>query len=166
MRNKRSKRGQMRVIEVILALFIIVFALSFANVFSVTPSSPKYQYTELEKLGYNVLHDLDQQGLLPRFVYDSEWSNITAALRVSFPINVYFNLTVYRVEKIGAADSFEYQYNSLNDKSADGEIFYGEPAAFSSSADVASVTYSMVGPVNRSATNYDPRVLILSLTRG
>jgi len=156
----------MRIIEVILALFIIVFALGFANVFSVTPSSPKYQYTELEKLGYNVLHDLDLQGLLPRFVYNNEWTNITAALRVSFPINVYFNLTIYRIQKIGGDGSIIYQYDLVNNEATDGQIFYGEPAAFFSSADVASVTYSLVGPVNSTVTSYDPRILILSLTRG
>ncbi len=168
MRNNRGKRGQMRVIEVILALFILVFALTFASFLSVTPASPKYQSTELEKLGYNVLHDLDKLGLLPKFVYANEWGNITAALRVNLPINVYFNLTVYQINEITTHDTTVYDYNPLNNNSP---IFYGEPLAFSFSTDVASVTYCMVGaikgtPEDDLEAKYEPRVLVLKLTRG
>jgi len=170
MNIKNNRKGQMRIIEVILALFIIVFALSFASLLSITPASPKYQSTELEKLGYNVLHDLDKQGLLPEFVYKDEWNNITAALRVNLPINVFFNLTIYSISENMASQKITYEYEPLNVGTA-SSIFYGETEAFSENTDVASVTYCMVGtPQNITAefyeTKYDPRILVLQLTQG
>jgi len=152
-----DNKGQMRVIETILASFIIVFALSFANILAITPTSPKYEVTELEKLGYNVLHDLDKQGLLARFVYTEEWDNIKAALRVTLPLDVYFNMTVY--------DLYGTEVN-------DAEIFYGDPEAFTTSKNIASVTYGLTGYPKRNETTgnyqatYNPRMLILQLARG
>jgi hypothetical protein len=141
---------------VILASFVIVFALSFANILAIVPTSPKYEATELEKLGYNVLYDLDKQGLLPRFVYNGEWENLTAALRVSLPLDVYFNMTIYYVN---------------GTKVAHQQIFYGDITTFAISKNVASVTYGLAGHLIKiNATqyeaNYDPRILILQLTRG
>jgi len=141
-----NAKGQMRVVEVILASFVIIFALSFANIFAVIPTSPKYEVTELEKLGYNVLHDLDKQGLLPHFVYSEDWNNLTAALRVSLPMDVYFNLTVYDLNR-----------TQIND----APIFYGDASAFENSKNVASVTYGLVGH-----DSYNPRILVLQLVRG
>jgi len=141
-----NAKGQMRVVEVILASFVIIFALSFVNIFAVTPTSPKYEVTELEKLGYNVLHDLDKQGLLPHFVYSEDWNNLTAALRVSLPMDVYFNLTVYDLNR-----------TQIND----APIFYGDASAFENSKNVASVTYGLVGH-----DSYNPRILVLQLVRG
>ena len=152
-----GNKGQMRIIEVILASFIIVFALSFANIFAITPTSPKYEATELEKLGYNVLHDLDEQGLLARFVYYEEWDNLKAALRVTLPLDVYFNMTVYDLR--GA---------KINDVT----IFYGDSETFTNSKNIASVTYGLIGypKCNQTTGNYqaiyDPRILILQLARG
>jgi hypothetical protein len=156
MTKSNDVKGQMRIIEVILASFIIVFALSFANILAIVPTSPKYEATELEKLGYNVLHDLDKQGLLPRFVYKEEWGNLTAALRVSLPLDVYFNMTVY-----------DLQGTKINNVT----IYYGDPETFTASKNIASVTYGLVGyPIKLNATqyqaNYEPRTLILQLTRG
>ncbi len=150
----------MRVIETILASFIVVFALSFANIFAVTPTSPRYETTELEKLGYNVLHDLDEQGLLARFVYAEEWGSIKAALRVTLAFDVYFNMTVYRLQ------------NDTLVRVNDDRIFYGEPETFTASGNIASVTYGLVGYSLRNQTTdgyesvYDPRILVLQLARG
>lgn len=152
-----GNKGQMRVIETILASFIIVFALSFANIFAITPTSPKYEATELEKLGYNVLHDLDEQELLARFVYTEEWDNIKAALRVTLPLDVYFNMTIY--------DLHDTKIN-------DAKIFYGDPETFTTSKNIASVTYGLIGYTKRNQTTgnyqaiYNPRMLILQLARG
>ncbi len=156
MTRDKGLKGQMRVIEVILASLVIVFALSFANILAIVPTSPKYEATELEKLGYNVLHDLDKQGLLPRFVYKEEWENLTAALRVTLPFDVSFNMTVYNLDGI-----------KINDK----PIFYGEITTFTISKNVASVTYGLVGYAERGEkgeymAKYDPRILILQLSRG
>jgi len=151
-----GNKGQMRVIETILASFVIIFALSFVNIFAVAPTSPKYEATELEKLGYNVLHDLDKQGLLACFVYYEEWDNLEAALRVTLPLDVYFNMTVY-----------DLNGNKVNDI----PVCYGDPETFATSKVVASVTYGLTGsPIKINATqyqaNYDPTILNLQLVRG
>jgi len=140
----------MRVIETILASFVLIFAIAFLNIFTVNPRSSTYEVDDLEKLGYNVLHDLDEQRLLGRFVYNpSEWAtNLTTAFRVSFPSDIYFNLTIYDIND-----------TLLNSNTP---ISYGDPKVFSGSTPVASVTYILVGH----DWNYDPRILRLVLTRG
>ena len=166
MRRNRGTKGMMRIVEVIMALFIMVFALSFANLLSITPASPKYEATELEKLGYNVLHDLDKQGLLSRFVYGingvPEWSNLTAALRVNFPLNVYFNLTVSQLDKVFDGDMTNFTYPQVNPS----PIVYGENDTFLLSNEVASITYTLVGYPTQSQYVYSPRILTLELSRG
>lgn len=137
----------MRVVETILASFVILFALAFVNIFAVTPTSPKYEASDLEKWGHNVLHGLDEQRLLGRFVYNGEWENLTAALMVSLPSDVYFNLTVY-----------DLNGNIVND----APIMYGEPEVFVTSNMTASVQYCLPGY----QTYYNPRILILQLVRG
>jgi len=154
-----GNKGQMRIIEAILASFIIIFALSFANIFAITPTSPKYEVTELQKLGYNVLHDLDEQALLARFIYNGEWDNITAALRVMLPLEVYFNMTVYELQ-----DNSSRAINNAT-------IFYGDIETFITSKNIASVTYGLAGyatKINGGTYQaiYDPRILILQLVRG
>ena len=155
----KSTNGQMRVVESILASFIIVFAITFVNTFAVTPRSSTYEVGDLEKLGHNALHDLDEQRLLSRFVYDqSEWStNFTVALRISLPSAVYFDLKIKRLN------------GSLLNSNV--PIRYGDPEVFDNSASVASVTYSIVGysrfdPATGSQLKYEPRTLILLLVRG
>lgn len=155
----RSKNGQMRVIESILASFIVIFAISFVNTFAVTPRSSTYEVGDLEKLGFNMLQDLDEQRLLSGFVYNqSTWStNFTIALRVSLPSDVYFDLKIYDLNQ-----------DLLN---SDVPIRYGDAGLFTSSASVASITYSLVGYSRFDSTAgsqfmYEPRTLILLLVRG
>lgn len=137
----------MRVIETILASLVIVFALTFVNIFAVTPYSTRYETSDLEKLGHNVLHDLDEKRLLTHFVYEEEWENLTAALSVSLPTDIYFNLTVFDLDGTVV--------NSM-------QICYGDPAVFSTSNMTASVQYILPGY----QMNYDPRILRLELVRG
>jgi len=146
MRVMRNKRGQVRVIEAIMASLIVVFAITVVNLFSVTPVSPKYEAGELEKIGFNVLHDLDEEKLLARFVYNGEWANLTAALAASLPTDVYFNLTVY--DMAGAV--------------VNQPIGYGTSRVFTDSDYVASVTYVVPGY----KLAYRSRVLVLQLVRG
>ena len=147
MRLAFDRRGQMRVIEAIMASLLIVFAVVFVDLFAVTPVSPKYESGELEKIGFNVLHDLDEQELLSRFVGNGEWANMTLALAASLPTDVYFNLTVY--------DTVGNVVNSV-------PICYGTSRVFSNSTYVASVTYVVPGY----RMLYRPRVLVLQLVRG
>ena len=142
-----DRRGQMRVIEAMMASLLIVFAVVFVDLFAVTPVSPKYESGELEKVGFNVLHDLDEQELLGRFIGNGEWANMTSALAASLPTDVYFNLTVF--------DMAGTVVNSV-------PISYGTSRVFSNSTYVASVTYVVPGY----QMLYRPRVLVLLLVRG
>jgi len=136
----------MRVVEALMASLLIVVAVTFINVLAVTPLSPAYEATELEKVGYNVLYDLDERGLLCRFVYNREWGNLTAALMVALPTDVYFNLTVYNLDD-----------TVVNDV----PLRYGDPNIFESSGSVASVSYIVPGY----QIYYDPKILLLQLVR-
>ena len=144
--KNRGKSGQMRIIEALLASFLILFAIAFVNLFALTPTSQTYEAGELEKIGFNVLHDLDEQRLLGRYVQCEEWANFTAALTVSLPTDVYFNLTVY-----------DPSWKVVNT----APISYGTTQVFSSSF-VASVTYIVPGH----QASYGPRILVLQLVRG
>ncbi len=149
----------MRVVESILASFIIIFAITFASTFAVTPQSSTYEVGDLEKLGYNALHDLDEEELLSRFVYsESEWStNFTVALRISLPSDVYFDLRIC-----------DLNGTLLN---SNIPIRYGDPKVFNNSGSVASVTYCIAGysrfdSAAGSQVKYEPRTLVLLLVRG
>lgn len=146
-KNRRSVKGQMRVVESIMAILIVITAFTFLYFFAATPSSQAHDTSELEKVGHNLLHDIDEQGLLARYVYNSEWINLTAALAVSLPTNVYFNLSIY-----------DTNYGSIGHPL----IQYGDQQVFSSSPAVASVTYIVTGY----GTSYNPRILVLKLVSG
>ena len=146
-KNHRSVKGQMRVVESIMAALIVISAVTFLYFFASAPSSQAHDTSELEKIGHNILHDIDEQGLLARYVYRSEWGNMTSALVVSLPVNVYFSLSIY----------------DMNNNPVNHTLMqYGDQQVFSSSAAVASVTYIVPGY----QTNYDPRILVLKLVNG
>lgn len=138
----------MRVVESIMAALIVITAVTFLYFFASTPSSQAYDTSELEKMGHNILHDIDEQGLLARYVYGSEWENLTLALDVSLPMNVYFNLSIYDVN-----------YRSIGHPLIPP---YGDQQIFSSSPAVASVTYIVPGY----GASYNPRILVLKLVKG
>jgi len=146
MRKTRKRKGQMRLVEALLASFVIVFAITFLNVFAVTPLSPRFETSDLEKMGNNVLHDFDEKGLLGRFISSEDWETLTIALMVSLPSEIYFDLTVYDLD-----------WKRVNDT----PIRYGDLEAFETSSYVASVTYIVPGY----QAYYNPRVLVLQLVR-
>ncbi len=151
MKTIRNTKGQMRVIETILASFIIFSALTFVNIFAVLPSSPKYEASDLEKMGHNVLHDLDEQGLLSRFVYnEAEWEELALALTIFFPPDVYFDLTIYDAYAQGTIINQDFP------------IRYGAPEVFAASNSTASVSYIIPGQ----QAEYNPRIIVLQLVRG
>ena len=123
------------------------------NFFTANPTSPRYETTEMEKIGYNTLHDLDLQGLLGDFVYNGNWSNLKAALGVALPSDVYFNLTV-----------FDINQNNINDE----RISRGYPTIFETSKTVSSINYAIIGYTSPSypSYEYDPRIINLQLVRG
>ena len=147
---RMNSKGQMRVIETILAALIIVSALAFVNFFSVNPRAAAYEVKDMEKMGYSILTDLDQQGILVQKVYQPlEWGDLKTALRLTLPLDVYFNLTICELH-----EDLPHKVTS---------IVYGDLTTFSDAKNVASVSYSLVGT---SGDGYQPRLLLLQLTRG
>ena len=147
----RNTKGQMRVIETILASFIFFSALTFANMLAVLPSSPKYEISDLERMGHSVFHDLDEHGILSRFVYnETEWGELALALMIVFQPDVYFDLTIYE------AHTQDQPFNQ------DFPIRFGAPEVFTASDSTASVSYILPGQ----QAEYSPRILILQLVRG
>jgi hypothetical protein len=153
LKSLKGNRGQMRVIETIIASFIIVAALSFVSTFAVSPTSLGYEMTDLEKTGYSALHDLDQHGLLTPLVYGGNWSDLRTILKMTLPNDVYFNMTVYDVNGVKLKGD------------PDVLILHGDSNTFSDATNVASLTYCLVG-TGVGEPIYDPRILVLQLTRG
>ena len=153
MQKSNGKKAQMRIVEAILASFIIIFALSFVNFFASTPASQKYEITDLEKLGYNAVHDLDVQGLLSPMIYNKDWIGFKAALSVILPTDVYYNITVLDLNR-----------NPINDDL----ISYGHSEIFLTSKSISSINYAIVGypNPNTSSYNYEPRIINIQLVRG
>jgi hypothetical protein len=147
----KNNKGQMRIIETILAAIIIVVALSFVNFFSVNPRAAAYEVKDMEKMGYSVLNDLDQQGILARQVYQSDWTDLKAALRLTLPVDVCYNMTVYEL------------HGTSIFKVDDDSMVYGDLTTFSNAKNVASVSYGLVGTPE---FGYKPRLLVLQITRG
>jgi len=148
-----KNKGQMRVIEAILASFVLIAALTFVNFFALAPTNQKYEITDLENIGYNALHDLNVQGLLSDFIYGDDWISLKAALSVTLPTDVYYNITVYDMNR-----------NAINDVL----ISYGQTELFESSAIMSSINYATIGLANFSASsfNYEPRIINIQLVRG
>lgn len=149
MRLRRNSKGQMRVIETLLASFIFISALTFVNMFSTFPTSPKYEVSDLEKMGHTVLNDLDEKRVLGDLVYnESRWEDLRVAILVFLPPDVSFTLTIY-----------DANGSVVNEGRP---IFFGDTVAFESSGSTASVTYLVSGH----DALYDPRILVLQLVRG
>jgi len=153
----KNRRGQMRVVETILASFIIVAALSFVGIFAVSPTSPAYEITDLEKMAYSALHDLDQQGLLAPAVYSHSWSDLRTILRITMPNDVYFNLTICKIDGSPIYSG--------------SQILYGDLDTFSEARNVVSISYCLVGIPKFNAdgvhnADYDPIILVFTVTRG
>jgi len=145
-----NNKGQVRLIETIISAFVILSAITFVNVYSVLPSSQEYETSDLEKMGHNILHDLDEHGILEQFVYGTEndRENLMPALMVFFPPDLYFDLTIY-----------DTQGTLINQNSP---IRFGESKIFEESNSTVSVSYILPG----NKVEYDQRILILQLVRG
>ena len=145
----KNNKGQMRVIETIIASFIIIAALAFVSIFAASPESFGYEMKDLEKMGYSALHDLDQQGILRPLVYNDRWSDLRTILKITLQNDVYFNLTI--------SDLPSGQIQSA----PDAQILYGDSETFSDAKNIASLRYWLAGE-----NKYEPKILTLQLTRG
>ncbi len=149
MRLYTNKKGQMRIIETILAAFIIMIALSSFSFFNLIPLTPKYEVADLERTGYSVLQDFDQHGLLAWYVYNQNWNEFRTALKITLPVNVYFNVIVRDI------------YSNRVDN---GLVSYGEASIFENAKNLVSISYALVGHASGDyEAKYVPRIVILQL---
>lgn len=150
MKLKVNSKGQVRVIETIISAFVIISAISFVSVYSILPESQEYETSDLEKMGHNILHDLDEHGILVEFVYGTktDWGELKSTFMLFFPPDTYFDLRIYNTE--GTLLNPNYP------------IRFGEFGVFQESNSTVSVSYLLPG----NQAEYNPRILILQLVRG
>ncbi len=149
MRQRENSKGQMRVIETLLASFIFISALTFVNLFAAYPASPQYEVSDLERMGHAMLQDLDEKRVLSDFVYDkTKWEELKLSMLIFLSPDIYFNLTIYNING-----------SIINNETP---LFFGEEDAFTSLDSITSITYV----ISSHDALYDPRILILQLVRG
>lgn len=153
MNLKNNNKGQVRLIETIISAFVILSALAFVSVYSVLPTSQEYETSDLERMGHNILHDLEENGILERFVYGTEndRENLMSTLMLFFPPDLYFDLGIHKMLEDGTLSPVNQN-----------PIRFGGSEVFQESNSTVSVSYILPG--HKAA--YDPRILILQLVRG
>ena len=154
-RIKNNAKAQMRVIEAIISAFVILSAIAFVSVYTITPSSTEYETTDLEKMGHNLFHELNDRDELVRYIYgdETEWMELTQALLMFFPPDMYFNLNIYSLDLTGNPTVLVNQ---------DSPIRFGTSEIFRDSNSTVSISYILPGH----DSVYDPRILNLQLKRG
>jgi len=90
----RSKnRGQIRIIEAFLAVFIIFSSLMVSANLTLTQNKTKCD--DLASLGLQALMKLDSGGSLGIYIDCEDWFSLRDALNTVLPSGVSFNLTIY-----------------------------------------------------------------------
>jgi len=88
-----KNRGQIRIIEAFLAVFIIFSSLAVSANLTVTQNKTKRD--DLASVGLQALMKLDSDGSLGNYIYCEAWSSLRDALNIILPSGISFNLTVY-----------------------------------------------------------------------
>ncbi|HVP26984.1 MAG TPA: hypothetical protein VMT26_04895 [Candidatus Bathyarchaeia archaeon] len=88
-----GNRGQIRVIEAVLAV-IVIFA-SFTLSTNLTVSQNKAQSEDLAADGLHALMKLDSDGSLSRYIADKNWTSLREAVNLALPTGISFNLTIF-----------------------------------------------------------------------
>lgn len=91
MKLVRNKKGQVRVIEAIFATILLMSCLSFVPA-STTVKDPM---GNLGSKAQNILLSLDSDGHLAALIGIQNWTSLKDCLESSFPMTVWFNLTVF-----------------------------------------------------------------------
>jgi len=90
-----TRRGQMRIIEALIACVLMFLCLSvsifFSNVYKVTEA------TELEEAGLNVINTLDDPGVIEKVILKQDgWdSQLKSLIENLLPPDTFYNLTIY-----------------------------------------------------------------------
>ena len=93
---KSKSKGQIRIIEAFLAVFIVFSALTISA--SLTSSHSNIENSDLASFGMQALLQLDSDGSLSAFIEAGNWAELRDALSLLLPTGVSFNLTVYNAE--------------------------------------------------------------------
>lgn len=134
----RDSKGQLRVIEAVLAVMIIFTTFTAAAyLLKAHRTWATRDIEELEKTGYNVLQRLAESGALEATVGDSHsgWEiHLKLLLETILPPSVYYNLTVFvSCYKSGTATLAPYNGQVITNSLGVND--------FSGSPEIASVTY-------------------------
>jgi hypothetical protein len=89
---KQQNRGQIRVVEALLAVLIIFSSLAVSA--SLTPNQTRTRSQDLASVGLNVLVKMDSDGNLGKFIDEKNWTAIRTALNLLLPSGMNFNVTV------------------------------------------------------------------------
>ena len=88
-----KNRGQIRIIEAFLAVFIIFSSLAVSANLTVTQNKTKRD--DLASVGLQALMKLDSDGSLGNYIHCGAWASLRDALNIILPSGVSFNLTVH-----------------------------------------------------------------------
>ena len=101
----KDNRGQIRVLEALLAIAVVFSALLLTG--------PAYMALDngndlrvLHSTGLNVLIQLDREGELGWLVAERNWTALSEHLSMLLPLGVSYNLTVYNEDLLQVNDSF------------------------------------------------------------
>jgi hypothetical protein len=91
MKIVKNKKGQVRVIEALLASLLLMACLAVIP----APSNQSGSTANLASSGQNVLLSLDSNGQLATLVDSRNWASLKASIESTLPLTVWFNLTVF-----------------------------------------------------------------------
>lgn len=95
---KSRNKGQIRIIEAFLALFIVFSALTISASLATTRRHTATEYSSVASAGLQALMQLDSDGSLSLYIEAGNWSKLRDALSLMLPTGVSFNLTIYDEE--------------------------------------------------------------------
>ena len=91
MKLLKNRKGQVRLIEAIIATALLMSCLTLI------PSQPKVNdsSSSLSSIAENTLLSLDSNGQLANLVANGNWAALTDLVESALPLTVWFNLTVF-----------------------------------------------------------------------
>lgn len=94
-RLSKSRKGQARILEAVIAAAIIFIVFS-VSMYLTQASNIKVmqERVDLDKLGYNVLHELIEAKTIEKTIEANTPENLRIAIQKSLPHSIYFTLTI------------------------------------------------------------------------
>ena len=160
MRFLKARKGIMRVVEALFSAVIILMAVIVSSQIVVFPNPfTSRTRTDLEKLGYNLMFRLAQEGSLERLIIEGgdDWENDACILfGTLLPVGVYFNLAVYYVVATGDDVTLQPLNDHLITNAENQDVFI-------KGGDVVSIEYVYTMEINGKIKTL---LFVLQLTRG